>query len=172
MKQKIREYHFPLRENADVYFAAYAQNACQLFLILFSILMATAICAAFFIVELFLLLLVLAMVCGCAALFAHLCHRNILLVMESESIFVYRTMFGNVYEFRFDEIKNIKLGVGGIKIVCPNKKIYIDNSEIVSEKFRNKLSQVRQRIEGVDLSKLPDPAKKTDQLKQTFYRRK
>lgn len=170
--RKLREYRFPPREKADVYFSAIAYGARQIFLGMFCILGAVTIYTAFIQLEAFLLFLALSTISGCGALFAHLCERNILLVMESETTFVYRTLFGNVYEFRFDEIEKVDFGVAGIKIVCPSKNIFIDNAEIVSTKFRNKLRQVRASIEKVDLSELPDPAEKTDQLKRTFYRRR
>lgn len=86
--RKLREYRFPPREKADVYFSAYAYWAFRLLLIFFCVLVAIAVCTAFIQLQAFLLFLGLSIISGCTALWAHLCYRNILLVMESEMTFI------------------------------------------------------------------------------------
>lgn len=169
---RIKKYNFPFREYADVYLPSYVKKIYQLLGALCCILFVATIYTAFIMLELFLLCLVLLIVCGCTTLCAYLCYRNILLVIKSESGFVYRSMFGNIYEFGFDQIKKIKFGAGGVKIVCLNKSIYIDATAVMSERLQDKIGQVRQQIGNADLFDIPASSRKADILKQTFYRRR
>ena len=167
---KLNKYKFPYREYADAYFP----EACRTV----GILCSLAGCVPFVIAILalresligFFVFLFLALGFVAIALWSFFLYQNCMILMESDEIFVQRTIFGNIYKYRFDEIKEVRTSPGGTTIVLTNKRILLDKVAILSEQFQSRLDQVKKETWQSGLSELPTSSEKTNQLSKNFNR--
>lgn len=167
---RIKKYDFPHREYADMCLSTRVRRTYSLCLCLFGVLFAVTIYMLFLQFEGCVLLLICTAAMGILTLWCFLCYYNIMLVMKSEEVFVYRTFLGNIYELRFDEIKKVSKGLAGTKIVFSRKRIIIDAEAITSERLRDRLARVGEEIENTGSIELPGSSEKTDQLRKRFHR--
>lgn len=75
---------------------------------------------------------VAAVLLGIAAI---MCWRNQTVNMISDDVFVYTTMFGNHYEYRFEDITAIRQNSDSITLFVGNKKVHIEAMAVMSERL-------------------------------------
>ncbi len=164
---KIKEYDFPFREDADMYLPFMFRYG----VILVTAATAVAFAFSFLYPEFFLITFILGNIGLLISILSFLWYRNTMLIIVSEDEFVCRTFLGNIYKFRFDEITRINDRIGGMRIIFPNKKIYIDGSAVMSEKLRNKIYEEKKRIGSDPNIELPTFSDKSEQLQKRFRKR-
>jgi len=164
---KIERYDFPFREDADMYLPFVFRYG----VVLVAVATIVSFAFSFLYPEFFLITFILGNIGLLFSVLSFLWYRNTTLVIVSEDEFVYRTFLGNIYKFRFSEIIRINDGLGGMRIIFPNKKIYIDGGAVVSEKLRNKIYDVKKRIGNAPNVELPTFSHKSDDLRKNFRRR-
>lgn len=77
-----------------------------------------------------------------------MCWKNQAVFVLSDEVFEYRSIIGNKKVHRFDEIKGIKKGMGGITLFVGDSKIDIDSNAIISQRLSEKINEQMERLYG------------------------
>ena len=80
-----------------------------------------------------------------AGLFLPLCIKNQMLIMMPGDRFAYRTMFGNVYKYHFDDVQSISFHTDSKKLLMPDgRKIHIERCAYKSQRFSQRLDRLEE----------------------------
>ncbi|MDR0889300.1 MAG: hypothetical protein LBM28_01465 [Oscillospiraceae bacterium] len=73
-------------------------------------------------------------------------YKNQRITLLSEDEFMYRSIWGKEYRFRFRDIQKILTSTDTTTLVLPGKKIRIESMFVVSRRLSERLQQERQRL--------------------------
>ena len=85
-------------------------------------------------------MLVIAPILLIGGLAAMLCYRNQKLFMTSEDAFEYRTMFGSVRAYRFEDIEKIVRNRDSMTMFVRGDKVHIESSAILSQRLVDRIN--------------------------------
>ena len=108
-------------------------------------LAASIVCVVIsFTVSLFSMIgcLIGAVICLVIGIAAILCWKNQWAEMINNYEFVYSTMFGRQYQYRFSEIKDLKQSNDSMTLFLENGKMHIESCALVSERFADRINGI------------------------------
>ena len=94
------------------------------------------------------LLIMTAVIWVLAGIAMIMCWKNQTIFVLSDEVFEYKTIIGNKKAYRFDEIKEIKKGIGGLTLIVSDSKIDIDSNAIISSRLSEKINEQMERLYG------------------------
>lgn len=104
--------------------------------------------AVFILAKLPFLLIMSAVFFVLAGIAMIMCWKNQAIFILSDEVFEYRTIIGNKTVHRFDEIKGIKKGIGGITLFVGDSKVDIDSNAIISQRLNEKINEQMEKLYG------------------------
>ncbi len=76
---------------------------------------------------------------------AVLCWANQWAVMVDDDSFVYSTMFGKKKQYRFSDIKDLKMNSDSYTLICEDGDIHIEHCAVMSDRFMNAVNSVLEK---------------------------
>ncbi|WP_394282820.1 hypothetical protein [Frisingicoccus sp.] len=83
-----------------------------------------------------------AVICLTLGIAAILCWKNQWVEMENNYEFIYSTMFGRQYHYRFSEIKDLKRSSDSMTLLLENGKVHIESCALISERFADQINGI------------------------------
>ena len=77
-----------------------------------------------------------------------MCWKNQTVRMISDESFVYSTLLGKKTVCRFDDIKGLKKNMYSTVLFAAEKKIYIDSSAIVTDRFAERINKKLKELDA------------------------
>lgn len=86
-------------------------------------------------------LIIGAVICGGLGIAAWLCWKNQTIKIIGEDRFEYTTFLGKTTEYRFSDIKELRVNQDSMTLILTNGKVHIESMVRMSERLLNKIDE-------------------------------
>lgn len=111
-------------------------------------ILASLVSGAVYIFQREIMLLVMTVIFLPIGILAIICWRNQSITITSDNTFEYKTFLGNIHEYHFSDITDLKINSDSYTLFIGKNKVHIEAMAILSDRLSRKIDDALDRIYG------------------------